>query len=174
MQILDSLNNIVLETDSYNFFDYKTTSSQVELASQQIIANYATFGSQEITVRVVIMAQSKEKWAGFFGPRFKSEQVLVMTYEKDRHWVNKVPVRQVAVGSAYHSYCNMGVGDHFFGEGQSLQPHYNSLRDMDVPHTHIINHPFDTEFSYDHAFYGGSSLLVRKESIKLLKLVVPQ
>lgn len=45
---------------------------------------------------------------------------------------------------------------------------------MDLPHTHIINPPFDTDITYDHAFYGGTSLLIRKESIKLLKLLIPQ
>ena len=44
----------------------------------------------------------------------------------------------------YHSYCNTGYGQHFFSKGQPLQERYNFMADMDIPHTHIINHPFDT------------------------------
>lgn len=45
---------------------------------------------------------------------------------------------------------------------------------MDVPHTHIINNPLDVEWDYDKSFYGGSSLKVKKETIKLLKMVIPE
>lgn len=66
------------------------------------------------------------------------------------------------IGSSFHSYCNTGVGDFFHNEGMRMQPFYNFLADMDVPHTHIINHPLDTDFSYENAFCGASSLVVRK------------
>jgi endo-beta-N-acetylglucosaminidase D len=44
---------------------------------------------------------------------------------------------------------------------------------MDVPHTHIINHPLDTEFDHEVAFMGASSLKIRRETIKLLKILIP-
>lgn len=45
---------------------------------------------------------------------------------------------------------------------------------MDVPHTHIINNPLDIDFNYSEVFIGGSSLQIKKESIKLLKLLIPK
>ena len=43
-----------------------------------------------------------------------------------------------------------------------------------MPHSHIINHPFDTAFNYNSAFIGGSSFLVTKPSIKLFRAVIPE
>lgn len=43
--------------------------------------------------------------------------VATMTYEKDRNWTSRVPIRQVVVGQPFHTYCNMGVGDHFYHAG---------------------------------------------------------
>jgi len=44
---------------------------------------------------------------------------------------------------------------------------------MDTPHTHIINNPLETDFSYEEAFVGGSSLVIRKGTVKLLKVLIP-
>ena len=84
-----------------------------------------------------------------------------------------MPINQMVMGTDYHSYCNLGIGNYFHHEGRQLQPNYNYLADMDVPHTHIINHPFDISFNYEHAFLGASSLKVEKVSIKLLKVLIP-
>ena len=43
-----------------------------------------------------------------------------------------------------------------------------------MPHTHIINNPLDLEWDYEHCFFGGSSLKIKKETIKLMKIVIPQ
>lgn len=120
------------------------------------------------------MAQSKKKWSGFFGPRFSNEMVTIQTYDKERHWISKIPIKQVQLGQLFHSYCNTGVGNFFYSEGLPLQNNYDFLCDMDVPHTHIINSPLDVEWDYDKSFYGGSSLKVKKETIKLLKMVIPE
>ena len=50
---------------------------------------------------------------------------------------------------------------------------YNYLTDMDIPHTYTINHPFDTAINYENSFLGGSSLEIKKETIKLLKVFIP-
>ena len=68
----------------------------------------------------------------------------------------------------------MGFGDYFYYLGKKFQPVYNYLMDFDMPHSHIINHPFDTAFNYNSAFIGGSSFLVTKPSIKLFRAVIPE
>lgn len=88
------------------------------------------------------MAKSREKWAGHYGPRFKGEVVYVLIYEKERHWVSKIPVNQIKIGTPYKSFCNTGAGQYFHYSGESLQQNYSFLADFDLPHTHIINHPF--------------------------------
>lgn len=68
----------------------------------------------------------------------------------------------------------MGTGDHFHFQGMPLQQGYSFLADYDLPHTHIINHPFETEVSYYEIFTGGSSLKIKRDIIKLLKVVIPR
>lgn len=71
MQIIDENNSVVMETDTYNFFNYKTTKEEVEFATEEIVASYASIGSRNLSIRIIIIAQSKERWAGYFGPRFR-------------------------------------------------------------------------------------------------------
>lgn len=68
----------------------------------------------------------------------------------------------------------MGTGDRFHFQGLPLQRSYSFLADYDLPHTHIINHPFDTEVNYDEIFTGGSSLRIKRDTVKLLKVVIPK
>lgn len=55
-----------------------------------------------------------------------------------------------------------------------MQPKYSYLADYDLPHTHIINHPFETELNYQHSFIGGTSLTIKREAVKLLKVIIPK
>jgi hypothetical protein len=55
-----------------------------------------------------------------------------------------------------------------------MQPNYSFLADFDLPHTHIINHPFDTELNFKNAFIGATSLSMKKEILKLLKVFIPK
>lgn len=100
--------------------------------------------------------------------------VMVMIYEKDKHWITKIPITQQIIGKSWHSSLNVGYGDSFFYEGVARQNRYGYLADFDHPHTHIINHPLDTDFNYKQAFLGGSSLKVKVQSINLLKLIIPK
>jgi hypothetical protein len=68
----------------------------------------------------------------------------------------------------------MGTGDRFHFQGLPLQKGYSFLSDYDLPHTHIINHPFDTEINYDEIYTGGSSLCIKRDTAKLLKVVIPK
>jgi len=97
-----------------------------------------------------------------------------LVYKKADNWTSRVPINQVVLSSPYHSYCNTGVGDSFFLEGEALQPCYNFMADMDIPHTHIINSPLDTQFNYSDGFVGANSLQINKESTKLIQLLIPQ
>ena len=45
---------------------------------------------------------------------------------------------------------------------------------MDLPHTHIINSPLDTQLNYSDGFVGANSLQINKESLKLIQLLIPQ
>jgi len=87
------------------------------------------------------MGRSKEKWAGHYGPHFKNERIYVIIYEKEKHWINKIPLNQVVIGEPFHTYFNVGYGDFFHSEGLKRQETYNYLADFDHPHTHVINHP---------------------------------
>lgn len=55
-----------------------------------------------------------------------------------------------------------------------MQENYSYLADFDLPHTHIINHPLDTELNYQDAFIGATSLSIKKPVLKLLKVYIPK
>lgn len=131
-------------------------------------------GNGKYGIKVIEMGKSSANWAGHFGPRFKQERVLVLIYEKERHWVSKIPVNHIEIGKTYHSLCNAGMGDFFYLDGEKMQKNYNFLADCDLPHTHIINNPFDTELNYQDSFFGGTSLKIKKEALKLLKVYIPK
>ena len=65
----------------------------------------------------------------------------MLTYEKERHWINKVPVNNINIGSQYHTLCNLGMGNYFTKLGIKQQQFYNYLADYDLPQTHVINSP---------------------------------
>jgi ribosomal protein L31 len=139
-----------------------------------VTVNEELVGSNPYGIKVVEMGKCAQNWAGHYGPRFKGERVYVLIYEKERHWTSKFPVVQTRIGEPYHSLCSSGCGDKFHFLGTPLQHGYNFLADLDLPHTHIINHPFETELSYEHAFIGGSSLAIKRDAVKLLKVVIPR
>jgi hypothetical protein len=82
LQIVDENKQVLQESDTYNFFNYKVTQQDPVQASEEIIASFSNLGARDLSVRVILMAQSKQKWAGFHGPRFSNEMVSIQTYEK--------------------------------------------------------------------------------------------
>ena len=69
---------------------------------------------QEITVKILILARSRQKWGGFYGPRFKKQFATIVSYDKERHWIGKVPIKELEMGQPYHSFCNTAVGNTFY------------------------------------------------------------
>lgn len=57
-------------------------------------------------------------------------------------------MQQVRIGTPYHSLFNAANADHLHYLGTPVQNKYSFLADFDLPHTHIINHPFETELNY--------------------------
>lgn len=87
------------------------------------------------------MGKSKLFWGGHFGPRFRYEKAYMLTYEKERHWIEKIPVKNIPIGTHYHSLCNMGAGNYFNNFGKKQQQFYSYLADYDFPQTQVINSP---------------------------------
>ncbi len=87
------------------------------------------------------MGKSRLSWGGNYGPRFRYEKVYILTYDKERHWIDKIIVNNIRIGSQYHSLCNMGMGNFFNIFGKKQQQFYNYLADYDYPQTHAINGP---------------------------------
>ena len=96
--MVDRFDNVAVETDVYNFFDYRKTTDEPELVTKEIDYDPNILGNQQQFIRVIIIAQSKEHWAGFYGPRFSSELAAILNYEKEKHWIGKMPINQAVIG----------------------------------------------------------------------------
>ena len=80
MQFIDGTNNVLIETEPYDFNNFKRTKNEHENISCEITGDYLALGNNEVGVRIIIMAQSRQNWAGPFGPRFKDEKAFVLIY----------------------------------------------------------------------------------------------
>lgn len=66
-------------------------------------------------------------WAGFYGSRYKKDQLRVVGYSPDNDWVARYSTQ--AIQLPYTNFYNLGHGKRFYFKGNEVKELYDFLSD---------------------------------------------